>query len=643
MLPSSLARRLSPLALAAVVLIGCAPSPPRTVVLVSIDTLRSDRLPAYGYTAGRTPAIDRLARDGVVFERAFAQVPLTLPSHASMFTGRLPPVHGVRNNVGFSLAGDRGPTLASLFADAGWQTAGAASTFVLRADTGISRGFARWDAPQAPERPAAQTLQPLLGWLEAWKAERQFLFFHLYEPHTPWEPPADLRAAFADPYDGEIAAADLEVGRLLAALDRAGLYDDALVVLTSDHGEGLGDHGEEEHGFLLYREAIQVPLILKLPRGERGGERVRTVAGLTDLLPTIAAIADLELPAGLPGRSLLEPPGAAAPVVYSETFATFIHFGWSELLSAVDDRFHYIEGPVPELYDLDADPAERRNVLSTERRAYTRLRDYLADFPRELAPPEEADPETLAKLGALGYLGGTAAPTTGPKLNPAEELPRMATVMRGMRLVHERRYQEAVDLLQPALEQESTRAVLGWEYLGKALEALGRHEEAARARQHGPPMEDRSAALPISAAMRLLDLGRAREALELVRRDLQRAPDSADLHVVESRALMVLGESEAALVAADAAVAAAPGMADAHYQRAVLRLTMGEVAAAESDLRAAIAAEPRHLQATKALAVVRFRSGDAAEARRLLERALELAPGDPDATEGLAMLARAGA
>jgi len=632
-------------ALAALAGTACRRAEPRpSIVLISIDTLRSDRLPAYGYAHGRTPSIDRLARDGVLFERAFAQVPLTLPSHASLMTGLLPPEHGVRNNVGFSLAADRGTTLAELLRAGGHATGAAVSSFVLRADTGIARGFERYDAPEGPERPATETLKPLLGWLEEWRARPFFLFFHLYEPHTPYEPPADLAGSGVHPYDGEIAAADRAVGELLAALDRLGLYDEALVVLLSDHGEGLGDHGEEEHGFLLYREAIQVPLIVKLPGGERAGERVRRSVGLTDLVPTLAERAGLAAPPGLPGQSLLDEDADARKFVYSETFATFIHFSWSELLSAVGDRFHYIEGPAPELFDLDADPGETTNLIARERRAGADLRAFLEPFPRQLEAPAEADPETLAKLGALGYLSGAAAPpAAGPRKNPRDELPRMSKVLSGIRLVHERRYREAVEVLRAALEQEGSSAVLGWEYLARALDALGEREEAARARAKGPPLSDTQAALPVSAAMRLLDLGRSQEALDLVRRDLKRAPASADLLMVESRALLVLGRPQEALASAEAAVAGAPDKADPHYQRAVVQLTLGRADLAEADLRAALAAEPRHVQAAKALAVIRFRLGDRDEARRLLERVLELAPGDPDATEGLAALRRGAA
>jgi len=624
--------------------LGCRRAEPPPIVLISIDTLRSDRLPAYGHAQGRTPAIDRLAKDGVLFERAFAHVPLTLPSHSSLFTGLLPPDHSARDNVGFSLPPDRGVTLAERLARAGYATGGAASSFVLRAGTGIGRGFERWDAPEESERPAASTLARLLPWLEEWRQRRFFLFFHLYEPHSPYRPPADLAAAIADPYDGEVAAADRAVGELLAALDRLGLYDDALIVLLSDHGEGLGDHGEQEHGFLLYREAIQVPLIVKLPKRERAGERIDRAVGLIDVLPTLAAAAGLPTDTTLSGHDLLGPAPEPARPVYSETWSTYIHFGWSELLSAVDGRFHYIDSPAPELFDLDADPRETRNLIGEERRAGAALRGFLDQFPRQMEPPkQESDPETLRKLAALGYVSA-AAPVAheGPKLNPRDEMRKTAPILRGLALVQEGRYQEAVALLQPALA-EQPNALLGWQALGKALDALGRKAEAKEAFAHTLPGAQRETFVTAAAALRLLDLGRGQQALELVERELAKHPGSADLRVVESRALLVLGRAPEALAAADAAVRADPRMADALYQRAVAALTIGDAQRTEADLRAALELEPRHLQATKMLAVLRFRMGDPAEARRLLERALEIAPDDPDAKEGLATLARSGA
>jgi arylsulfatase A-like enzyme/tetratricopeptide (TPR) repeat protein len=631
------------LALIGLTAAACRRSPPPPIVLVSIDTLRSDRLPLYGYGRGLTPAIDRLAKDGVTFERAFAQVPLTLPSHASLLTGLLPTVHGARDNVGFSLEPGIGRTIGERLRLAGYATGGAVSTFVLRAESGVARGFERFDAPVETERPAGATLAKLLPWLEEWRERRFLLFFHLYEPHMPHRAPPEIAARVADPYDAEVAAADAAVGELLAALDRLGLYRRSLIVLLSDHGEGLGDHGEVEHGVLLYREAIQVPLVVKLPESKRAGERVRRAVGLVDVLPTLLAAARLETDPSLPGLDLLTEPETPVPV-YAETWYPFVHFGWSELVAGIDGRFHYIDGPKPELFDLDADPGERTNLLDRERRTVASMREFLSAFPRELAPPkQESDPETLAKLGALGYLSGAAtAPTAGPKANPVDALPRIAPILAGARAVDEGRFEEAVNLLRPVLGRDPA-SMLGWQALGRALRALGREKEAEEAFAKTFGAADREGFMIVASALRLIDLGRSAEALDLARRELARSPRSADLRVVESRALMVLGRGEEALAAADAAVAADPRHADAHYQRAVVALAFGSAERADADLRSALELEPKHLQATKALAVLRFRLGDRAEAKRLLERALELSPGDPDATEGLALLSRGAA
>ncbi len=259
-----------------------------------------------------------------------------------------------------------------------------------------------------------------------------------------------------------------------------------------------------------------------------------------------------------------------------------------------------------------------------------------------MPPKQETDPETLAKLSALGYLTTQApAAASGPRPNPRDELVKTAPILRGMRLVQDGQFAEAVAVLQPAVAAQPG-ALLGWQYLGRALDALGRKAEAKAAFAKTLHGAERDSFLTSAAALRLLDLGRFEQALDLVRRELRRFPQGADLRVVESRALLVLGRTEEALGAADAAVAADARMADARYQRAVVELTLGRAEPTEADLRAALAIEPRHLQATKMLAVLRFRMGDPAEAKRLLERALELAPDDKEAKESLATLARGG-
>lgn len=328
-----------------------ATADPPPIVVISIDTLRSDHLAAYGASKVATPAIDALARDGIVFENAFSQVPLTLPSHLSVFSGLLPAEHGVRDNTGYRFDAAAHPWAPVALKAAGYSTAGFASAYVLREQTGMAAGFETYDCDldlgtssdlAGAQRPGRETVERALAWVRAHGKERVFLFVHLYEPHTPYrpEPPFDQR--YGNPYDGEIATADARLGELVAELKRLGIYDRALVVLLSDHGEGLGDHGEEEHGLLLYREALQVPLVLKLPGSARHGERVAAAAQTLDVAPTLLAVAGLPADARQQGLDLRELGRSVGPPrrIVSETFYPRLHYGWSELVSVVELPFN---------------------------------------------------------------------------------------------------------------------------------------------------------------------------------------------------------------------------------------------------------------------------------------------------------------
>ena len=275
--------------------------PKAPVVLISVDTLRSDHLPDYGYKDVVTPAISALRKDAILFERAYSNVPLTLPAHTSIFTGLSPTVHGVHDNLGYRLD-PRQPTLAELLKASGYATGGAVSAIVLSGGSGISRGFDFYEDSLEPtelhealsrvQRPGGESEALLLRWIDASASGPFFAFLHLYEPHTPYEPKEPFKSRFASPYDGEIATADAIVGHFLAQLRSKGLYDKSLIVFLSDHGESLGEHGEDEHGVFLYRATLQVPLLVKLPsaggrRPEFAGSSVSTPVQLTDVFTTI--------------------------------------------------------------------------------------------------------------------------------------------------------------------------------------------------------------------------------------------------------------------------------------------------------------------------------------------------------------------
>jgi choline-sulfatase len=455
------------------------------VVLVTIDTLRADHLAAWGDTAVATPAIDRLIGDGIRFANAYAQVPLTLPSHSTLMTGLLPTRHGVRSNIGYRLDGAAHPTLASILAGRGYATGAAVSAYVLRAETGISAGFQRFDDSMevrqdeplgALQRPGGQALDAGLRWLDG-VGERPFLLWlHLFEPHSPYDPPEPFRSRAPSPYDGEIEAADAIVGRLLAELDRRSLYDRALIVLASDHGEGLGDHGEQEHGILLYRESLHVPLVIKLPGHRRAGEAAREPVGLVDVVPTVLADLGLKVPPDLPGRDLLA--GAAADRhLYAETFYPRIHLGWSELRSLLDARYQYIEGPDPELYDLVADPRERENLRDSRRPVLLSRRAELARIPSQLTAAAAATDEERRRLTALGYLAATPAQTGGPRSDPKGRIGELQRLQRDFELVETGRLAEAAADLE-ALVRDNPEMIDARVQLAAVERRLGRFEQA---------------------------------------------------------------------------------------------------------------------------------------------------------------------
>ncbi|HEX7419568.1 MAG TPA: sulfatase, partial [Thermoanaerobaculia bacterium] len=378
-------------------------SPSRTtpVILISIDTLRSDHLPAYGYKGVDTPNIDALRVDSILYRRAYSHVPLTLPSHATILTGMLPNDNGVRDNVGFRLP-DSIPTLPALLKKNGYATGAAVSAFVLRRETGIARGFDFFDDEVEPlgaadaaaigrvQRNGRETLHVLEKWIDGHAEKPFFAFLHLYEPHTPYRPPEPYFAKYPNHYDGEIAYADAIVGEFVAYLKQHHVYDNALIVLLSDHGEGLNDHGEDEHGIFLYREVLQVPLILKLPNNAKGGSSIDTPVELVDVLPTIAERTATPLTADRrrAGQSLLTVGNTQQErPIYSETFYPKFHFGWSDLHSLIAGNNHYIRAPQPELYDLAADLAEKHNTLEQNRRVYVRMRQAIEPFVRDAPAP----------------------------------------------------------------------------------------------------------------------------------------------------------------------------------------------------------------------------------------------------------------
>jgi choline-sulfatase len=644
--------------------------PGAPIVLISIDTLRSDHLPAYGYRGVATPAIDALRRDSLLFERVYCHYPMTLPSHVSLLTGELPPVHGVRDNSGFPFDSARHSFLPRLLKQAGYDTGAVVSAAVLGSGTGLAGGFDFYDdripaaANSADEakRPGAESARAALAWVRARSGRPFFLFLHLYEPHAPYAPPEPFASRYtASPYDGEIAAADAVVGEVAGELARLGIYDRAVLLLLSDHGEGLGEHGENQHGFFLYRDTLQVPLLLKLPGSKLRGRSVQAPAQLIDVVPTLCRLAGVPAPPALRGESLLDlagagerPAGGPARPIYSETLGPRLHFGWSELTSLIEGRLHLQDGPQPELFDLAADPGETRNRLAGERRGFAAMRETIRGIYQPPAPPQPVDAETAHKLAALGYVASSGALTRGPLPDPRGRRAELATFDAAMHEAGERHWQVAAALFERLLAANPRMADVQV-LLASAYQQLGRTQEAARCYERAVAAADGAPATALLAARGLLQLGRFGEAETLDA--LARGAAPAESAALAAEIALARHDPEAALAElrraggerAAPALRRAVGAALAEAGRPQEALALLEPLAAGGDpatldalataladsgrereaaavAARVLAAQPRDARAHQVLGTVALHEEQPAEARRQLDLAVAIDP-----------------
>ena len=398
--------------------------PAPNVVLITIDTVRADHVGCYGATKVKTPTLDGLARDGIVFERAISQVPLTWPSHAAILTGTYPFQNGVQDFTGQPLD-PRFRSVAQIFKQQGYTTGAVVSAFVLDRSWGLARGFDYYDDAFSAEafrhkdiglvdRKAGESVTRAISWLLKTPRRPFFFWLHLYDPHSPYDPPEPFRSLYKGHlYDGEIAYADHELGRLIGWLKQNQLYDRTAIVLLSDHGESLGDHGEKEHGFFVYNSTVHIPLIVKPPTGSgfRPGRVARPVETVA-VAPTLTRLAGMknEIQKQFSSPGLLSDSAENDTASYSESFYSFSSFGWSPLHALQTSRYHYIEAPTPELYDVIADPQEKNNLASQQTATVAVLEDKLQSLlqhnPFKLAGSGNSglSPEALEKLRALGYV-----------------------------------------------------------------------------------------------------------------------------------------------------------------------------------------------------------------------------------------------
>lgn len=480
-------RPLATLWIAGLLLVPCLRAaeikPQPNVVVITIDTLRADHLGCYGYKQIHTPNIDALATESARFERAYTPVPVTLPAHTAIFTGTYPTLSGMHDFSGNKLNATQ-PTLASVLKQQGYVTGAVIGSAVLDSRFGLNRGFDFYydhfdfnrlqeSNLEEMERPGNVVADVALDWLEKNHGSKFFLWMHLYDPHYPYRPPAPYSEQYKDRlYDGEIAFADAQVGRLIAYLKAKSLYSNTLIVLSGDHGESLGEHGEKTHGFFIYNATLHVPMIVHLP-GTAADQVVPELANLADLMPTVLQALKVEVPPQVQGRSLLallvpkpaEATAGESRSLYAETFLPRLHFNWSELRAVETERYHFIEAPRPELYDLAADPGETRN-LYTEKKAVggelqarlkALIRQYSAD--QELAEKAGLDPalmERLKSLGYAGFSGGNNSTTSDKSLpDPKDRIQVYELISDAIADSQHGEYQASIEKLVSTLKTES--------------------------------------------------------------------------------------------------------------------------------------------------------------------------------------------
>jgi choline-sulfatase len=646
---------------------GCARTPPpqspavpRHLVLITIDTLRADRLGVYGAVGVATPRLDAIARAGVMARDASAHVPITLPSHVSLMTGLLPAGTGIRDNI----TADKVPAvplLAEVLHQASFATGAFVSSVVLSSFSGLNRGFDAY-ADQFEGGTEARFLSSVrkrgdvttaqaIEWLESTRERarerRLFLWLHLFDPHDPYEPPEPYASRYSGrPYDGAVAWTDELVGRLDDAIARLGLRDDTLLVVTSDHGEGLGEHGELLHGFFVYQSTLRVPWLARGP-GIRPNSRLDTTVRLVDVFPTVLDLLNVPRPhaARLDGRSLAPAlhrfSGIEEPTIYAETLVPLLHFGWSDLRVLREGRWKYIQAPRPELYDLSTDPGEQRNVIAAQPSRARAMRGGLASVlaaerralgdGRERAQAVPGD--LLERLGALGYVHvGDAQPT--PPANVADPKDKVQDfqvasdlIRQGLLRYHAREYQASVTLFRQVL----ALGVEGFEvhlFLARALAAIGKPRDAAKhfeiAAGHAPSQ--------LSAWEGLADnLIAARDpqgALGAIARAKRALPDAASLHIREARLLRDLGRLPPARQAYEQALPLAPHDGGVRCELGEVLRDLGEVDAAIARLDEAVDLNPDSAECWNSLAVTLGGARRSDEAERAFRNAAARAPGN---------------
>ena len=615
-----------------------ARTPRWNIVLITLDTTRADHLGCYGDESAATANLDRLASESVVFDRAYTVVPITLPAHATLLTGLLPPEHGLRIN-GTNRLPESALTLAESLRAKGYRTGAFVSSLVLDSQFGLDRGFELYDDNLAgdrgemrAERPAVETISAAVSWLNEAAGDRLFCWVHLYDPHDPYIAHRDeFGDRFVDaPYRGEIAYMDQQIGRLLSALSELEITEQTIIVVAGDHGEGLGEHGERTHGYMTYNSTLHVPLMIRHPEFETA-LRVADPVSLVDVHPTLADALHVASPADGAGRSLL--PYARGQQLelracYGETEAPYLEGGWSPVRAWVTDRWKYIATTIPELYDLRADPQETANVIDAHPDELTLLIQDLTDFEGTLEAQVAAavanDEEQLKALRGLGYAGGQppARQSAGPLADIKLMLPYAEQVHETMHLVDEGDAPAAQRILEEvvAAAPEYPKA---WGTLGICLAVQGQHADAERHFRRALELDSNQNFARIGLGRALYETGRLEECVEQLLAAVEVEPTAVDGQFYLGEACRRLERWDEARAALAATIELQPDFSEGLRAMAELERQSGNLDRSADLYQRVLAIDPQSIDAAFHCARVLSeldRDGEAIETLNLLLR-----------------------
>jgi arylsulfatase A-like enzyme/Tfp pilus assembly protein PilF len=637
------------------------------LVVITLDTTRADRLGAYGYPHAGTPNLDALGQEGVVFEHASTAAPLTLPAHSTLFTGRFPPEHGVRDNGGYFL-NESEQTLAELLKARGYATGGFIAAYVLDSKWGIAQGFDTYfddfDLSKyqvmsmgAIQRPGNEVVDHALPWIDQHRASPFFAWVHLYDAHTPYNPPEPFKGQHpGDPYQGEISFADAQVGRVVQLLRDRHLLDRTVIVVMGDHGESLHDHGEAGHGFFVYESTMRVPLIMRVPYSAMQHRRIGDPVRSVDVMPTVLDLLGVPKPANaiVDGQSVVSLMAGTRAEMGLEAYAEAVyprhHFGWSDLRALRQGRYKLIAAPRPELYDLQDDPTEQKNIFGDRKalgdRMLGRLSEMEAHFKASAPAKSEAvevDPDAKARLAALGYVGSFVASvgddaSRAGLADPKDKVHLFNKINQAREAARdENEIAAAMGLLDEVLK-EDPKVIDAWFTLGMMSARRGRDEDAIGYYKRALALkaDDEEAVINMAHAYR--KLGRDDDALVGFRRFLELDPKNAQVHYEIAQIMIDRGDFAVAADELHKALTVEPKMAAARNALGVVALNQGNLPFAETEIRQALEMKPDVRLAHFNLALLAEKRKDPATAQAEYLRELELHPNNFKAAFNLGKL-----